>query len=245
MALRDQPYLPLYVQDFLTDERLRECSAESVGVYIMVMCLMHKSSEYGTILLRQKDKQKEDMYTNFALKLIKHLPYEEAVIVKSLKELVCEGVLNIEGDLLSQLRMVEDNRISLLRSKAGEKGYFAKAKVSAKGEANTENETVIENEVKSTITTSTEKQNFNIIDIYLKDLPNSQLLEDACRNTGTSKELFLAYVPEFKKRLKAKYKDFYDFVDHFKFSYLKKKEFETPKQITAVAPASFKPFKKP
>lgn len=29
MALRDQPYLPLYVQDFLTDEKLRECSYEA------------------------------------------------------------------------------------------------------------------------------------------------------------------------------------------------------------------------
>ena len=43
MALRDQPYIPLYVQDFMTDEKLSECSAESTGVYIRVMCIMHKS----------------------------------------------------------------------------------------------------------------------------------------------------------------------------------------------------------
>ena len=43
MALRDQPYLPLYVQDFLTDEKLAECSAMATGVYIRLMCIMHKS----------------------------------------------------------------------------------------------------------------------------------------------------------------------------------------------------------
>ena len=43
MALREQPYLPLYVQDFLTDEKLNECSAESTGVYIRLMCIMDKA----------------------------------------------------------------------------------------------------------------------------------------------------------------------------------------------------------
>ena len=39
MALRDQPYLPLYVLDFLVDEKLAYCSAESTGVYIRLMCM--------------------------------------------------------------------------------------------------------------------------------------------------------------------------------------------------------------
>ena len=46
MSLRNQPYIPLYVQDFMTDERLNECSAAANGVYIRLMCLMHKSEEY-------------------------------------------------------------------------------------------------------------------------------------------------------------------------------------------------------
>ncbi len=54
MALRNQPYFPLYVQDFLTDEKLAECSAESTGVYIRLMCILHKSEEYGCILLKTK-----------------------------------------------------------------------------------------------------------------------------------------------------------------------------------------------
>ncbi len=126
MALRDQPYLPLYVQDFLTDEKLNECSAESVGVYIMLMCVMHKSEEYGTILLRQKDKQTGWQISDFARKLVRHLPYSEEVIERALTELLEEGVLNIEGDSLYQKRMVKDGEISEKRSRAGKKGAKAK-----------------------------------------------------------------------------------------------------------------------
>ena len=47
MALRDQPYIPLYVQDFMTDEKLNECSAATTEVYIRLMCVMHKSEKIG------------------------------------------------------------------------------------------------------------------------------------------------------------------------------------------------------
>ena len=74
MALRNQPYFPLYVQDFMTDEKLNECSAKANGIYIRLMCIMHKSEEYGTILLKQKYKQnemtdKEKLYVRFAKEL--------------------------------------------------------------------------------------------------------------------------------------------------------------------------------
>ena len=121
MALRDQPYIPLYVQDFLTDEKLNECSAESAGVYIMLMCVMHKSNVYGTILLRQKDRQSESKVRDFAVKLTKHLPYDVATIERSLTELIDEGVLTVDGDTLYQKRMVKDGKLSEARSAAGKK----------------------------------------------------------------------------------------------------------------------------
>jgi hypothetical protein len=148
MALRNQPYIPLYVQDFLTDEKLIECSAESTGVYIRLICILHKSEEYGKILLKQKDKQDSKQIKNFALKLLKQMPYTLELIEKSLNELINEGVLLIEGDYLYQKRMVRDNDISLKRSESGKKGgektqfasKFAKAKIKAKRKANYENE---------------------------------------------------------------------------------------------------------
>lgn len=146
MALRDQPYIPLYVQDFETDEKLIYCSALSTGVYIRIMCHMHKSEEYGTILLKQNFKQTSKPVENFALQLAKILPYDVDVIEQGLSELIAEKVLHIEGDYLIQKRMVRDNEISMLRAKNGKKGgiktqkKFASSFAKAKPQANTEYE---------------------------------------------------------------------------------------------------------
>lgn len=149
MALRDQPYLPLYVQDFLTDEKLMECSASATGIYIRLLCVMHKSEEYGVILLKQKDKQTDNQIKNFAIKLAKYLPYSTDEIMSGIIELLSEGVLQNEGNKLSQKRMIKDNEISIIRSEAGKKGgiktQFAKANPKAKNKANTENENINEN----------------------------------------------------------------------------------------------------
>lgn len=123
MALRNQPYIPLYVQDFLTDEKLNCCSASSQGVYIKIMCVLHKQEEYGCLnLFKQKDKQNSSMIINFASKLSKQITFDEETIKVALSELVEEGVLTIDGDKLYQKRMVKDNTISELRSLAGKKG---------------------------------------------------------------------------------------------------------------------------
>lgn len=148
MALRDQPYIPLYIQDFLTDEKLIECSAKATGVYVRLMCIMHKSEDYGKVLLKQKDKQKDKQMENFAIKLGKQMPYSQQEIYDALTELVAENVLTIEGDFLVQKRMVNDNLLSLKRANAGSKGgKFAQAKHKAKASANTENESEVENEI--------------------------------------------------------------------------------------------------
>lgn len=125
MSRRDQPYIPLYVMDFLTDEKLRECSAESVGVYIMLMCVMHKQEEYGTIALREKDRKSQDIISDFSAKLAKHLPFGEEVIYRAIGELLTEGVIHEDGKRLIQKRMVRDADISEKRSTAGRKGSTA------------------------------------------------------------------------------------------------------------------------
>lgn len=147
MALRDQPYIPLYIQDFLTDEKLIECSAKATGVYVRLMCIMHKSEVYGKILLKQKDKQKQKQVENFAIKLGKQMPYSVQEVQESLDELLTEQVLTIDGDFLIQKRMVKDNILSLKRAEAGSKGgKFAQAKGKPKALPNPESEIVIESE---------------------------------------------------------------------------------------------------
>ncbi len=167
---RNQPYIPLYVQDFLTDEKLMECSASATGVYIRIMCIMHKSEEYGVILLKQKDKQNESKIKNFACKVAKHLPYSLDIIEQGLIELIEEGVLKLEDDKLIQKRMVADNLLSIIRAESGSKGgskTFAQAKckakpnqiAQAKSEANSEYENEYEIETVNAIKTIIEDLN--------------------------------------------------------------------------------------
>lgn len=141
MALRDQPYIPLYVQDFLTDEKLNECSAMATGVYIKIMCVLHKSDPYGKFLLKQKYKQTDQQILNFANSLVKHLSFDTTTIQSALKELLAEGCLKIDGDYLIQKRMVSDGEISIKRSYAGKKGAASEKKFAIpKGSAKSENE---------------------------------------------------------------------------------------------------------
>ena len=203
MSLRDQPYLPLYVQDFLTDEKLIECSAESTGVYIRIMCIMHKSHEYGKILLKQKDKQSTEQILNFAYKFARQMPYPIDVIERSLRELIEEGVLTLDGDMLYQRRMVKDNEISTLRAISGKKGGektasgrgkkdgFASDFAIAKSEANTEIEYETEND------TDIDHKPIGIIEerfnIFWKLYPNKKAKQTALKawkKIKPGKELF-------------------------------------------------------
>lgn len=151
MALRDQPYLPLYIKDIMTDEKLNECCASTHGVYIKgIMCLMHKSQEYGKLLLKQKYKQSQDISLNFANMLAKHLPYDVTTIQAAIKELLAENVCKIEGDYLVQQRMVDDNKLSQIRAAAGKKGGESGNFATPNGQANTVNAIVNTSEVVNT-----------------------------------------------------------------------------------------------
>lgn len=145
MALRDQPYLPLYIQDFLTDEKLAECSASSTGVYIRIMCLMHKSDHYGKLFLKQKHKQSGKQISDFASMIAKQVPYEVGCVLAAITELLEEKVLYLEDDFLVQKRMVHDNKVSLSRSDTGSLGGKKTQEnnrklAKAKNQANTEYE---------------------------------------------------------------------------------------------------------
>ena len=122
MSLQNSPYLPLYVKDFMSDEKLAECSASANGVYIRLMCILHKSELYGKILLREKYKTSSNACMNFASMLVRHMPYTVEDIYEGLTELLDNEVVYIEGDYLYQSRMVKDGEISAKRAVAGKKG---------------------------------------------------------------------------------------------------------------------------
>ena len=175
MALRDQPYIPFYVDDYLTDEKLNLCSAASQGVYIKIMCLMHKSEPYGTILLKQKDKQSTEQVKNFACKLARLLPFTVDEISSAITDLVEEDVLQLADDTLSQKRMIKDNSISILRSKAGSKG-------GKKTQLKTKNFALAKSEANSVDVNENENEN----DFSIK---NVKFFESERLNTAFSKWL--------------------------------------------------------
>lgn len=157
MALTDQPYLPLYVDDWMNNTKLKMCSPSAHGLMVSIMCIMHKSENYGIILLKQKFKQSDNQNKNFALQIAKLSSFDLLEIENPFYELLNENVIRIEGEFLICDRMVKDSNISKSRSLSGKKGgistqktikNFAKPKV----KANTVNENVNEienvNEVK-------------------------------------------------------------------------------------------------
>lgn len=177
MALRDKPYLALYTKDFSTDEKLRECSAGAHGVLILLMCLLHKQEVYGTLLLKQNDKQNDKQINNFCLKLCKHLPFSFDVILSGITELLDHKVLKIEQDSMFQKRMVKDNLLSEIRAEAGSKGgkktikKFASKFAKAKTAANTDIDNGIDND--------NSINNKGVGKFELHEIHASQLLKDS------------------------------------------------------------------
>lgn len=166
MALKNQPYLPLYVQDWLSNNKLKQCSLLGHGLMINIMCILHKEDSYGSILLKQKYKQNESNIVNFALMFAKLLPFDYNEICSGLNELVEENILLIDGDLLYCKRMVSDSELSSKRADAGSKGgkkttQFASNFAQAKIQANTENEYEIEN-----------KENIKVSENFSNDHPS-------------------------------------------------------------------------
>jgi hypothetical protein len=140
MALIDQPYLPLYVDDWMNNSKLKLCTPGAHGLMVSIMCLMHKSESYGVILLKQKFKQTDKQELNFATQIAKLSSFDLLEIEKSFYELLDEKVLKIEGEKLICFRMVKDADISNKRALSGKSGgkktqtsikNFAKPKVEA------------------------------------------------------------------------------------------------------------------
>lgn len=147
MSLRNQPYIPLYIQDYLTDEKLNMCSWKTQGIYIKILCILHKQKEYGCILFKQNDKQNTNKVFYFASILIKNIPCSLEDMAEALDELIENEVLRLDEEKLYQKRMIKDNYISEQRSKAGKKGggnpNFVKTNLQTNSEY--ENEDEIEN----------------------------------------------------------------------------------------------------
>lgn len=139
-ALQKLPYIPLNVSDFSSDEKLRMCSAEATGVYIRLMCILHKSQDYGKLHLQesfvytkpdtktiqtpiQNLRTKEILYSEFAKSLARQMPFAVETIKIGLLELDYYGVIHLDGKTLYQPRMVKDAKLSETRRKSVNKRW--------------------------------------------------------------------------------------------------------------------------
>lgn len=153
MALRNQPYLPLFVKDYSNDVKLRRCSAASAGVYSFLLCYLHTCDEYGAIKLTSNEKTSADQLVNFSKLVRTLLPYDIEVIVSALRELIELGVMTIDGDKLYQKRMVKDGKLSEKRSEAGKKGgKSTQTKNKAKSKQNPSNKVEVNRTTDSLVT---------------------------------------------------------------------------------------------
>lgn len=188
-ALRKLPYLPLYVQDFTGDERLTGCSPAAVGVYIFLLCFLHKSETYGKLVLRPKDRLKETEILElkklieskteskteskiipFAKRLQRNMPFELHEIATGLSELAEERVITIDGEELYQRRMVKDGEISEKRSINGTLGGRpTKDSEPSKSKTKSKVESKNENKNKANTEYENEYENNNIIDSEERD----------------------------------------------------------------------------
>lgn len=186
MALRDQPYFPFYVNDYLSDEKIRQCDPSSEGIYIRILCNMHKSKLYGKIEITPFDeaKLKQNLSKTISKieandeqkKMLDYLQLRlEDIALMSLRvsnmigrhieqvfsaliDLIGNDVLQIDGLVLSQKRMVKDGAKSEIRSQCGRRGgvkssknndpiqNYSSSKSEAKDEANGKQNTEYENE---------------------------------------------------------------------------------------------------
>jgi hypothetical protein len=126
MSLRTRPYFPLYVQDYLTDEKLSCCTLSTQGIYIRILCVFHKSETYGGILFKQIPKQTYSSIQYFAFIISKQIGCCSSDVADAIEELLFFDVLKtkqINGiDFIYQKRMESDGNLSNIRAESAKKG---------------------------------------------------------------------------------------------------------------------------
>jgi hypothetical protein len=127
-ALRDQPYIPLYVQDLLSDEKLKYCSATAHGVYFLLICILHKQENYGCFLLEHEFKENKNKINGLSAMLSYQMPFKEEVIYEGISDLIKYKVMHLDGDMFFQKRMVRDGKISDAKAQSGKAGGLSSSK---------------------------------------------------------------------------------------------------------------------
>lgn len=113
------PAFQFYPNDWLSDMNLRMCSVSTRGIWIDLLCLMHKSKKYGFLVQKVDGK-----WSNMSPKIIQKLTgLTTKRIINGLRELAKNDVIKYdENGLIYSKRMVKDQALRDVRKKAGSLG---------------------------------------------------------------------------------------------------------------------------
>ena len=121
---KNLPYLPLFIDDWMQSSGLCDCSDATRGIYADLLCVLFKERVRGTYSLhvREMTWKNSRSKTRTALGkptaegrlpyfidfLVKPLRSKPKAILKALRELLYNEVIDVRGDTLIQPRMFRD-----------------------------------------------------------------------------------------------------------------------------------------
>lgn len=153
LLLNNESALPafmFYPDDFTGDGALTSCSHMAIGVWMLLLCRMHKAPTYGTLtLLKQNVNQTENGGTILPMapdKICRLVGLSLADYLPIHNELLDAGVMRFDPEpgVFFSKRMVKDHQVRVARRAAGAAGgqktqskikeKFAKANTAAKAD---------------------------------------------------------------------------------------------------------------
>lgn len=128
MALRSNFYIKLVINDIVSDEKLNACSSSANGIYLRLICFLHRQTEYGVFILKEQELIDNDLIKCFSKRLKKHMPFTFDEIYKGISELKEFDVIQIRENRLEQKRMIKDSKEYEKFSERGKKGMESRYK---------------------------------------------------------------------------------------------------------------------
>jgi len=117
-----RPWMKFWVDSWLAEPTLRGAELAARGLWIDMLCLMHKASPRGYLL----DSKGKAVSADTLARIAGISPMETARLLQDLED---AGTFSRnEQRVIYSRRMVEDEKLSEVRAAAGSKGGFAKAK---------------------------------------------------------------------------------------------------------------------
>lgn len=149
MKRKKLPYLALFIDDWMASAKVRKCSETTRGVYIDILCVLHKEKRRGSYSLHNQELKPMNSRSKTQLALakpaeIQRLPYfaeflvkrtgsSKSVILKALQELYHREILVVEGDTLIQPRMYRDSGYHLLSDEENDNDFADTSVVTNEG----------------------------------------------------------------------------------------------------------------